>query len=152
VLVTAATDDEALRLAGLLEAVGFRQIRGLVAGGVQSWRDAGHETASIPAVDVPGLAARLRAGDVHLLDVRDDDEWDEGHVDGSTHVPYHQLRNGIPEDLRAHDVPLAVACSIGNRSSIAASLLARAGVDDLVHVVDGGVADLAREGVALVRE
>src|ERR687891_167682 len=45
---------------------------------------------------------------------------------------------------------LAVACSAGNRSSIAASLLKRAGVDDIVHVAEGGIADLAGKGVELV--
>ena len=47
--------------------------------------------------------------------------------------------------------PLAVACSVGNRSSIAVSLLRRAGIDDVIHVVDGGVAELADEGIELVR-
>ena len=43
-----------------------------------------------------------------------------------------------------------MACSVGNRSSIAVSLLRRAGVDDVIHVVDGGVAELAGEGIELV--
>jgi hydroxyacylglutathione hydrolase len=152
VVVAAATDDEARRLARLLEAVGFRSIRGLLAGGTQAWLDAGLPTRTIPALDIAGLAARLRAGDVRLLDVRDDDEWREGHVDGSTHVPYYELRNGIPDGLARNGADLAIACSVGNRSSIAASLLARAGVENIVHVTDGGVADLADEGIELVRD
>ncbi len=47
--------------------------------------------------------------------------------------------------------PLAVACSTGNRSSLAASLLRRARVDGVVHVADGGVEDLAELGIWLVR-
>ena len=152
VVVTAATDDEARRLARLLEAVGFRSMRGLLAGGTQAWLDAGLPTRTIAALDIPGLAARLRAGDVRLLDVRDDDEWREGHVEGSTHVPYYELRNGIPDGLARNGADLAIACSVGNRSSIAASLLARAGVENIVHVTDGGVADLADEGIELVRD
>ena len=152
VVVAAATDDEARRLARLLEAVGFRSIRGLLAGGTQAWLDAGLPTRTIAALDIPGLAARLRAGDVRLLDVRDDDEWREGHVEGSTHVPYYELRNGIPDGLARNGADLAIACSVGNRSSIAASLLARAGVENIVHVTDGGVADLADEGIELVRD
>jgi hydroxyacylglutathione hydrolase len=152
VVVAAATDDEARRLARLLEAVGFRSIRGLLAGGTQAWLDAGLPTRTIPALDIPELAARLRTGDVRLLDVRDDDEWREGHVEGSTHVPYYELRNGIPDGLARNGADLAIACSVGNRSSIAASLLARAGVENIVHVTDGGVADLADEGIELVRD
>jgi glyoxylase-like metal-dependent hydrolase (beta-lactamase superfamily II)/rhodanese-related sulfurtransferase len=150
VVVAAATDEEARRMVRLLEAVGFRSIRGLLSGGISAWRDGGGETASTLAIDIEGLAERLRAGDVVLLDVREDDEWEEGHVDGSLHVPYHGLRNELPE-RPVNGKPLAVACSAGNRSSIAVSLLRRAGVDDLIHVTDGGIADLEAEGIELVR-
>ncbi|HXV34411.1 MAG TPA: rhodanese-like domain-containing protein [Gaiellaceae bacterium] len=150
VVVAAETDAEARRLALLLEAVGFRRIAGLLAGGIPAWREAGLPVESTEAIDVPELADRLRRGNVRLLDVRDLDEWEEGHVEGSSHIPYHDLGNGIPDDLRNGGKPLAVACSVGNRSSIAVSLLRRAGVDDVVHVVDGGVAELADEGIELV--
>ncbi len=151
VLVTADTDDEARRFALLLEAVGFRRIGGLLGGGVEAWREAGLPLETTVAIDIPELAARLRGDAVRLLDVRDLDEWEEGHVEGSRHLPYYDLRNGVPDDLRNGGKPLAVACSIGNRSSIAVSLLRRAGVDDVIHVVDGGVAELASEGIELVR-
>ncbi len=151
VVVAAATDDEGRRLGRLLEAVGFRQIAGVLAGGIEAWRDAGHPVESTPAIDIAELAGRLRAGDVRLLDVREADEWEEGHVDGSLHVPYHELRDGVPGELRNGGRPLAVACSAGNRSSIAASLLRRAGVDDIVHVAEGGIAELEDEGIELVR-
>jgi glyoxylase-like metal-dependent hydrolase (beta-lactamase superfamily II)/rhodanese-related sulfurtransferase len=152
VVVVADGDEEAPRLALLLEAVGFRRIAGFLAGGVESWREAGLPVESTAAIDVPELADRLRRGEVRLLDVRDLDEWKDGHVAGSRHVPYYDLRDGIPDDLSNGGVPLAVACSVGNRSSIAVSLLRRAGVDDVIHVVDGGVAELANEGIELVRE
>lgn len=150
VVVTAATDQEARRLGGLLEAVGFGSLLGFLAGGVSAWRQARLPTGSTPAIDVGELAERLRRGDVRLLDVREADEWEEAHVAGALHVPYYELRDGVPPELRNGGRPLAVACSAGNRSSIAASLLKRAGVDDIVHVVEGGVADLADEGIELV--
>ncbi len=151
VLVVAETDAEAERLVLLLEAVGFRRITGLLAGGIPAWRAAGLPLEATAAIDIPELAARLRRGDVRLLDVRDLDEWEEGHVEGSRHVPYYDLRNGVPDDLRNGGKPLAVACSVGNRSSIAVSLLRRAGIDDVIHVVEGGVAELADEGIELVQ-
>jgi hydroxyacylglutathione hydrolase len=149
VVVVAGTDDEARRMGRLLEAVGFRSLAGILAGGVDAWLDAGLETGSTPAIDVHELAAKLLRDDVSLLDVREDDEWEEGHVEGSLHVPYHDLRDGLPGTV-ANGKQLAVACSIGNRSSIAASLLKRAGVEDVIHVADGGVADLEEEGIPLV--
>jgi rhodanese-related sulfurtransferase len=149
VVVTAGTDDEARRMGRLLEAVGFRSLSGILAGGVDAWLDGGLETASTQAIDVHELAERIRVDNVSLLDVREDDEWEGGHVEGSVHIPYHDLRDGLPGRV-ANGKQLAVACSIGNRSSIAASLLKRAGVEDVIHVADGGVADLEGEGIPLV--
>jgi rhodanese-related sulfurtransferase len=149
VLLTAAGEEEALRLGRLLEAVGFRKLGGHLVGGVAAWRESGLEVATTPAIDVRALADRLRADDVVLLDVREQDEWEEGHVRGSLHVPYHELRDGVPAHLRNGGKPLAVVCSAGNRSSIAASLLQRAGVADVVHVADGGIAELADAGIEL---
>jgi rhodanese-related sulfurtransferase len=148
VVVLSASDDDAHVLARNLEAIGFRSLKGYVAGGIAAWQAAGLPTTSTPAVDPPELARRLRAGEVTLLDVREDDEWEEGHVEGSLHVPYHELRDGPPADL-PRDAPLAVACSAGNRSSLAASLLRRDGFADVIHVADSGVADLAELGVEL---
>ena len=101
-------------------------------------------------LDPRGLAERLEHGEVTLLDVREDDEWEDGHVAGSVHVPYHELRAGPPGDL-PRDTSLAVACSAGNRSSLAASLLRRAGLATVVHVADGGVEELERLGIELER-
>jgi hydroxyacylglutathione hydrolase len=151
VVVTADSDGAARRLALMLEAVGFRRIAGLLGGGVSAWREAGLPVESTVAIDVPELAARIKRGEVRLLDVRDLDEWEEGHVEGSRHLPYYDLGQGVPDDLRNDGKALAVACSIGNRSSIAVSLLRRAGVEEVLHVVDGGVAELADEGIELVR-
>jgi hydroxyacylglutathione hydrolase len=149
VLVAAGSDEEAARMGRLLEAVGFRHLSGLLAGGVAAWQHAGLELSSTPAIDVRELAERLQRGDVDLLDVREDDEWEEGHVEGSIHVPYHELRDGPPSEL-TNGKALAVVCSVGNRSSIAASLLQRSGVPDVIHVADGGIEDLKKEGIPLV--
>jgi hydroxyacylglutathione hydrolase len=150
VVVTAATDEEARRMGRLLEAVGFRSLCGCLAGGVSAWRDAGLERGSTTAIDVAELAERLRRLDVRLLDVREQNEWEEGHVDGSLHIPYYELSAAVLAELENGGPPLAIACSVGNRSSIAASLLKRAGIEDVLHVVEGGVADLAGEGIELV--
>ena len=149
VLLAAGSDEEAVRLGRLLEAVGFRTLGGYLVGGMSAWREAGLDAASTSVIDIEALAERVRADDVVLVDVRDAEEWEEGHVPGSVHVPYHQLRDGPPAELRNGGKPLAVACSAGNRSSIAASLLARAGVKNVIHVAEGGVAELANEGIKL---
>src|SRR6266516_1120374 len=149
VVLLAASDRDAQRLGRLLEAVGFWKLCGYVAGGIGAWRGEHLQTHSTPALDLKGLAERLWAGDAVLLDVREDDEWEEGHVECSLHVPYHDLHDGLPKEIREAGKPLAVACSAGNRSSLAASLLERAGIEEVLHVADGGVEDLAGYGIEL---
>jgi glyoxylase-like metal-dependent hydrolase (beta-lactamase superfamily II)/rhodanese-related sulfurtransferase len=149
VVLLAASDEEAQRLGRLLEAVGFRRLRGYVVGGIGAWRGEHLESESTPALDAKGLAERLWSDEVVLLDVREDDEWERGHVEGSLHVPYHELHDSLPKKIREAGKPIAVACSAGNRSSLAASLLQRAGVEHVIHVADGGVTDLADHGIEL---
>jgi len=151
VIVTAEGDEEARRMIPMLEAVGFRHIRGYLAGGINVWRSTGLEAETTPALDIPGLAERLKNEEVVLLDVRSLAEWEAGHVEGSIHVPYQQLRDGVPDEIRNADgKPLAVVCGSGVRSALAASLLKRVGVENVEHVADGGVPMLAGEGIELV--
>ncbi len=152
VIVTSEGDEYAQRSIRLLEAVGFRHIRGYLSGGINAWRAAGLEVETTPALDVPGLAERLKREEAVLLDVRSAEEWQAGHVEGSIHLPYQQLREEVPDEVRNTDKPLAVACSGGIRSSMAASLLKRAGVKNVEHVADGGIPDLNGEGIDLVKE
>jgi glyoxylase-like metal-dependent hydrolase (beta-lactamase superfamily II)/rhodanese-related sulfurtransferase len=152
VIVTAEGDERARRLARLLEAVGFRRVRGLLEGGISAWRAAGLKAQTTPALDIPGLAQRLRNEEVVVLDVRSVEEWQAGHVEGSIHLPYQELRDEVPEAVRnTDDRPLAVICGSGVRSALAASVLRRAGVNNVEHVADGGVPDLAGEKVELVQ-
>ncbi len=151
VIVAAEGDEEARRMITILEAVGFRHIRGYLAGGINVWRASGLDTDATPALDITGLAKRLKNEEVVLLDVRSAAEWAAGHVEGSIHVPYQQLRHDVPDEIRnIDDKPLAIVCGSGVRSALAASALQRAGVENIEHVADGGVPMLAGEGIELV--
>jgi rhodanese-related sulfurtransferase len=100
-----------------------------------SWREEKRPTASVERIDVAELHARN--GEVQILDVRERSEWDEGHIPGSTLTPYHDLEE-IPDDIDPSR-PIAVICSSGQRSAVAASLLIRHGAERVIHVADGGV-------------
>ena len=154
VVATADGDAQALELARRLEAAGFRRVLGVLAGGVEAWREAGLRLDRVESVQIAELAERLRRREVVLLDVRDPDEWASGHVPGSLLIPYQELRGAPLEQLRAsvNGTPVAVACSAGNRAGLAASVLRRAGIDRVVHVADGGVADLHHHRIELTKE
>lgn len=94
------------------------------------------ELATIERVDV----GDLRVDGVQLLDVRERAEWDAGHVEGSTFLPWHDIAE-VPEGLDP-ERPIAVICASGQRAATGASLLARAGAAQVIHVVGGGVPTL----------
>jgi hydroxyacylglutathione hydrolase len=112
-----------------------------------SWREERLPVDRIERMTVPEL--RERRSEVQVLDVRERDEWDEGHIPGSVHVPYHDL-DAIPDGIDP-DRPVAAICGSGQRSAVAASLLKRLGARDVIHVVDGGVPRWRREGWPIER-
>jgi hydroxyacylglutathione hydrolase len=152
VVVTAPDDEGARRMVRRLEAVGFRRVLGILAGGVEAWEEAGLPLESVESVTVPELARRLRRQEVTLLDVRDPDEWASGHVADSIGVPYQELRGSALEELSAsaNGAPVAVVCAAGNRAGLAVSVLRRAGIGNVIHVAEGGVADMTGNGIELI--
>jgi hydroxyacylglutathione hydrolase len=143
-------DADGRRAAKLALSVGVRNVAGLLAGGMTNWRQERqpvNETERLPAEE---LARRLSGGEeLQLLDVRELREWEAGHVPGSTFTPWHDVA-GIPAGLDPAR-PIAVLCAAGVRAATAASLLKLHGAEDVIHVVDGGVPRLEREGVRLAR-
>lgn len=153
VVVTAASEKDARRVATRLQAVGFRDVRGLLAGGIDGWSAAGLPLDRIESIDVESAAERIRRGEVTVLDVRDRDEWLAGHLPASLHVPVIGLRDEVSRVCAAvNGKPLAIMCAHGNRAAVAVSLLRQAGCARVIHVRDGGVQDLAHHGIALATE
>jgi hydroxyacylglutathione hydrolase len=100
--------------------------------------------ATYPVSDYPGLAAARVRRDLAVLDVRRASERARGRINGSLHVPLHELPG------RLHDLPhrpLWVHCQGGYRASIAASLLQAAG--HTVTAVDDGFARAASAGLTI---
>jgi hydroxyacylglutathione hydrolase len=135
VILVGRDDEDATHAAHLAAAVGITKLGGYLAGGMTSWREEKRPTETTERVDVAELHDRL--AEVQVLDVREQDEWQDGHLPGAVHVPYHDI-DGIPDGIDPAR-PVAVICSSGQRSAIAASLLARAGAAHPIHVADGGV-------------
>jgi rhodanese-related sulfurtransferase/glyoxylase-like metal-dependent hydrolase (beta-lactamase superfamily II) len=135
-------DADALHAARLAGAVGITNLAGYLAGGMTSWREEKRPTAAVPRIDVVALHERIEG--LQVLDVREQAEFDRGHIPGSIHTPYHDI-TAVPAGLDA-ERPIAVICSSGQRSAVAASLLARDGARDPIHVADGGVGTWAEHG------
>lgn len=83
--------------------------------------------SEIREVDPTGVHAGLHAngnGDgAVVVDVRDTEEWDAGHIPGARHVPRSYLESRIEGAVPDRDTPIVLYCASGNRSAFAAHTL-----------------------------
>ncbi len=129
-LVIHATDEaEALHAARSLAAVAIFDLAG--------WEEGGGEESLRP-VSIEELEQLLADDAVELLDVREADERDAGHIPGSRHLPYRTARAAAEAGL-LDGKPVVTICESGPRAVIAASVLQSAGIDAR-PVLDGGTA------------
>jgi hydroxyacylglutathione hydrolase len=129
-IVVHATDEaEAECAARGLRSVGFLELAGYV-----THIDA---TEQLEPVDVGELERLLDEGAVQVVDVREKSERDAGYIPGTLHIPYRLLRETGADGLD-RTKPVVTICETGARASIAASVLAAAGVDAR-PVLHGGV-------------
>jgi rhodanese-related sulfurtransferase len=146
VVLVGRDDADSLYAAELAAAVGVGRIAGYLAGGMTSWREERLPVASIKRLNVDELH---ELSDVQIVDVREQDEWEAGHIPGSIFAPYHSIR-GIPDGIDPSE-PVAVICASGQRAVVGASLIQRFGVHGVIHIVDGGVPAWGRAGYPIQR-
>jgi len=129
-IVIHATDEaEALRAARSLAAVAIFDVSG--------WEEGGGDERLQP-VSLDELEQLLADNAVELLDVREADERDAGHIPGSRHLPYRTTRAAAEAGL-LNGRPVVTICESGPRAAIAASVLQSAGIDAR-PVLNGGTA------------
>ena len=100
----------------------------------------------------PSIDSSQIESDQLILDVREDDEWAAGHIDGAVHVPLGRLANRMlhePGELLT-DQPLVVTCKGGGRARRAAAWLNTNGFDAVV--LDGGMRGWQASGRPMVSE
>lgn len=115
----------------------------------ERWREAGLAIRETPQLEPADLATRAEAEDsLQILDVREQQEWEQGHLPDARFVPFHELAQRANElDPRR---AVAVYCATGQRSSIAASILERAGFRDVANVA-GGITAWTAAGLPIER-
>jgi len=129
VVLHASAEEEAVRAARALHAVGLF--------GTAGWQEGGGSEKLEP-VSLEELERLLADDAVELLDVRETEERDESHIPGSQHLPYRTARAAAEAGL-LNGRPVVTICESGPRAAVAASVLQSAGIDAR-PVLDGGVA------------
>jgi hydroxyacylglutathione hydrolase len=101
-------------------------------------------SASLKTVDAKTLASRIEANGLRVIDVRGQSEWNDGHLPKAHHV----FLGGLAAHMASlkKDEPIVVHCESGTRSSLAASLLLRAGFTDVTNFA-GGYAAWVKAGL-----
>ena len=146
ILVLAHDDDVAAALAQLRRA-GYDRVAGYLVGGFDAWQASGNDITRLDTRSADDLAPDIASGAVRVLDVREASEWRSGHIDGAIHIPGGALPRRL--DDVPDDRPLVVVCAGGYRSTVAASVLERAGRARLINLI-GGVTAYEAAGHPLV--
>lgn len=124
-------DQDPAEIVWQARKVGYDLIAGELVGAMASWTAAGQPVTAIP------LITAERIGAARVLDIRQDNEFASGHVPAADHIELGSLAG------RAATLPpgpTVLMCGHGERAMSAASLLARAGRQD-VAVFGGGPQD-----------
>lgn len=122
-----------------LGRIGFDHAKGYLRGGVEVLQQHPELIGVIDRMTAADLAERLDGREPPtVLDVRSESEWRAGHIAGSLNIPLPRLEERLDEIPT--DGTLVVHCQGGYRSSIAASLLERAGRKNVFDLVGGMMA------------
>jgi hydroxyacylglutathione hydrolase len=150
IIVDDRTPRAAEAVAKLLAMIGLDRITGYFDATVlDAWSSEGRPLGKIPQVLAGDLEKSLAHGAVTLLDVRNDAEWESGHIAGAMHIPLGFLPDRLKEVPRSK--PIVVQCAAGARSSIGASLLAADGADRVINLV-GGIGEWRKAGFPTATE
>ena len=138
-IVLVAPPGREVEAAMRLGRIGFDHVAGYLAGGPEAFArrpDVARASERVTAAAVAGELAR--PGAPFVLDVRTPDEHAEGKIEGSVNVPLETLERDLARVPRKGRI--VVHCRSGYRSSIAASLLERHGIESTADLQGGFLA------------
>jgi sulfur-carrier protein adenylyltransferase/sulfurtransferase len=101
--------------------------------------------AEIDEVDASRARELLAEGAAAAVDVRERDEWEEGHVPGAVHIPRGSLEGRIEGAVPDRSQAIVVYCAGGSRSAFAARTLEELGYENVASLA-GGFTDWKRNG------
>jgi len=103
--------------------------------------------AATDAISPKEAAAMHAEQKAVIVDVREDEEWNEHHIPGAVHIPLAQLNERLSELKQYKDSPIITQCRGGKRSAQAQTALKSAGFSK-VYNMDGGIQAWDKDGLA----
>ena len=135
--------EEALKS---LARIGIDSVEGVLTSGVETWREQGLPIETLATTSALETANWMQQGRVHVLDVRDEYEWNEKHIPGAIHQFVGYLEESLPQLPK--DSEIVVHCSVGHRSGLAVSILRRHGFSRVYNLL-GGITAWEKLGLPL---
>jgi glyoxylase-like metal-dependent hydrolase (beta-lactamase superfamily II)/rhodanese-related sulfurtransferase len=138
IVVIADADEKAAEAQLRLARVGLDNIQGYLAGGIQTWADAGFKLDLIPQISVVQLKELIDGqSNLQVVDVRRSAEFQSGHVPDAISVPLATLSSLLSNLQLKPNAQTAVICAGGYRSSAGTSILQQLGYSNLLNVSGG---------------
>lgn len=138
IILVADSEEKAGEAVTRLARVGHESVKGYLAGGIDAWREAGFTVNSIPQISVNELNERISdSAPLQILDVRRPGEYTSGHVPHAVTSPLLNLPKDVSNLKLKPELPTAIICAGGYRSSAASSILEQHGFTNLLNVTGG---------------
>lgn len=118
-----------------LARIGLDRVEGVLAGGIEAWRNQGLAFDRLGTTSAQECAGRMQKDRISVLDVRDDHEREQKRIPGSLHIYVGDLEEKIPPLPKEDE--LVVHCSVGHRGGLAASILRRSGFMNVYNLLGG---------------
>ena len=118
-----------------LSRVGFDNIKGYLKGGIKSWIELKKQTNSIENIKAQDFMSLNSKFDINILDVRSQNEYLSGSVDGSLNIPLINLTDNL--DKLNSNKRSYIFCKGGYRSMIASSILNLKGINNITNIIGG---------------
>ena len=108
----------------------------------------GCQPSSLASVTPKEADAMFSEKKAIIVDVREDSEWNEGHIAGAIHIPLAQVESRLSELAQYKDSTVIMQCRSGKRSAKAAVIFQYAGFSK-VYNLTGGIIAWSKDGLKI---
>ncbi len=148
-IIIVATDGRVDETILRLSRVGYDNCLGFVEGGLDGWKNANKQTASITSIPAAEFAKKVNSDVITIFDVRKPGEYNSQHIKDVPNMPLDFINDWTKTVDKSKEY--YIHCAGGYRSMIAASILKARGFEKLVDVA-GGFSEIQKTDVPLTCE
>ncbi len=118
-----------------LKRVGLDKVKGYLCEGIEDWQNRGMQLEQSGVYTVDSLYEKMKKEELFVLDVREEEEYVKGHIQGAVNIYVGELEKRLA-DIPT-DRPVVSVCSTGNRAGLGVSILSRAGFKKVYNLAGG---------------